>query len=151
MPDRPSPPPPRLTPSAAKELGRALEFVRTNRQLTLRDIAQRTGLSAQYVHNITRGGRFTVSDDVYLRVGQAMCLDEDVVRDHILRARVASDLEQRGLSADQVLFIWRGVEQRCAEQGIALQLDLVKIVAGILNGPPCGGDVVSDTLLKPVE
>lgn len=121
-----------LTPAAAKELGRALRFVRHARNLTLRDIARSAALSAQYVQNIERGERVTVSEDAYLRFAKALALPDSVVMDLVLRARVWSALERRGLTPDQVSFVWRGVEQRLAEQGIDLRTDLSKVVVDIL-------------------
>jgi transcriptional regulator with XRE-family HTH domain len=124
---------PALTPTAAKELGRSLRFFRHARNLTLRDIARSAALSAQYVQNIERGERGTVSESAYSRVATALGIPDEIVLDLLMRARVHSALEQRGLSADQVVFVWRGVEQRLAEQGINLRTDISKVVAEILT------------------
>lgn len=122
-----------LTVTAAKELGRNLRFVRHARNLTLRDIARSASLSPQYVQNIERGERTTVSEDAYVRFARALSIPEDIVLDLIMRARIQSALERRGLSPDQVLFVWRGVEQRLAEQGIDLRTDISKVVVDILG------------------
>jgi transcriptional regulator with XRE-family HTH domain len=122
-----------LTTTAAKELGRSLRFVRHARNLTLRDIGRSAQLSPQYVQNIERGERTTVSEDAYLRFAKALSIPEAIVLDLILRARIQSALEQRGLQPDQVVFVWRGVEQRLAEQGIDLKLDISKVVVDIIG------------------
>lgn len=121
-----------LTTTAAKELGRALRFVRHARNLTLRDIGRSASLSPQYVQNIERGERTTVSEDAYVRFAKALSVPDEIVLDLILRARIQSALERRGLSPDQVVFVWRGVEQRLAEQGVDLKTDIAKVVVDIL-------------------
>jgi len=122
-----------LTTTAAKELGRALRFVRHARNLTLRDIARSASLSPQYVQNIERGERATVSEDAYIRFAKALSIPDEIVLDLIMRARIQSALERRGLSPDQVVFVWRGVEQRLAEQGLDLRTDISKVVVDILG------------------
>lgn len=122
----------RLTATAAKEIGRSLRFVRHARNLTLRDVARSSGLAAQYVQNIERGERGNVSEAAYERVGGALSLPPAMVLDLLMKARIQSALEQRGLSEAQVLFIWRGVEQRLAEQGIDLRTDISKVVVDII-------------------
>jgi transcriptional regulator with XRE-family HTH domain len=122
-----------LTPTAAKELGRSLRFVRHARNLTLRDIARSASLSPQYVQNIERGERGTVSEDAYIRFAKALAIPEEIVLDLLMRARIQSALERRGLQPDQVVFVWRGVEQRLAEQGIDLRTDIAKVVVDILG------------------
>lgn len=121
-----------LTPTAAKELGRALRFVRHARSLTLRDAGKAASLSPQYVQNIERGERTSVSEDAYLRLGKALGVPEEVLLDLILRARVQSALEQRDLPPEHVAFVWKGVEQRLAEVGVDLRTDLSRIVVDIL-------------------
>lgn len=122
-----------LTTEAAKDLGRALRFIRQARSLTLRDVARGAGLSAQYVQNIERAQRTTVSEEAYMRLARPLGLPESVIADLLLRARVQSALAQRGLAQDQVGFIWRGVEQRLGEVGFDLQTDLTKIVVDIIT------------------
>lgn len=121
-----------LTITAAKELGRALRFVRHARNLTLRDAGRSAALSPQYVQNIERGERTSVSEDAYVRLGKALGVPPDVLLDLILRARVQSALEIRGLAPEHVTFVWRGVEQRLAEVGIDLRTDLSRVVTDIL-------------------
>lgn len=122
-----------LTQSAAKEIGRALRFMRHGRTLTLRDVARRAGLSAQYVQNIERGERTNVSEDAYTRLARGLEIEEAVLRDLILKARVMSALEARGLDSEQQAFVWRGVEQRISEVGIDLRTDLARVVADMIR------------------
>ena len=126
-----------LTTQAAKELGRAVRFVRHARSMTLRDVARKSGLSPQYVQNIERGERANVSEDAYVRFGKALELPPDVMLDLILRARIQSALERRGLAGDKVAFVWRGVEQRLEEVGLSLRTDLAGVVTDLLV-PPIG-------------
>lgn len=121
-----------ITESAAKDLGRALRFIRHARNLTLRDVARGAGLSAQYVQNIELAQRTTVSEAAYLRMAKPLEIPESVVADLVLRARIQSALELRGLDAEQVTFVWRGVEQRLAEVGVDMRTDVSKVVADIL-------------------
>lgn len=122
-----------LTGTAAKDLGRAFRFVRHARNLTLRDVARAAALSPQYVQNIEVGERTTVSEEAYLKMSKALGIPEGMILDLLLRARVQSALEQRGLGADQITFVWKGVEQRLAEQGIDLRTDLTRVVVDILS------------------
>jgi len=124
---------PTLTPAAAKELGRSLRFFRHARNLTLRDIARSASLSSQYIQNIERGERGTVSESAYTRFAKALGVPDEIVLDLLMRARVHSALEQRGLLPDQVVFVWRGVEQRLAEQGIDLRTDISRVVVEMLG------------------
>jgi transcriptional regulator with XRE-family HTH domain len=121
-----------LSVTAAKELGRAVRFVRHARNMTLRDVARASGLSPQYVQNIERGERTNVSQDAYMKAAAAVGLPEDTMRDLLLRARVASALEWRGLDREQIGFVWRGVEQRLTEVGVDLRTDLTAVVTELL-------------------
>jgi transcriptional regulator with XRE-family HTH domain len=122
-----------LTTTAAKELGRALRFVRHARNMTLRDTARAAGLSPQYVQNIERGERLSVSEDAYHKLAKSLAVPDATILDLILRARVHSALEQRGLESEQVGFVWKGVEQRLAEVGVDLRVDLTRVVVDILS------------------
>lgn len=122
-----------LTPTAAKDLGRSIRFIRTARELTLRDIALVAELSPQYVQQIERGIRLNVSQEAYTRLAKPLGIPEAVIDDLVMRARVQSALEQRGLNQDQVAFVWRGVEARLVEQGVAVQTDVSKVVAEIMG------------------
>lgn len=122
-----------LTITAAKELGRLIRLYRMTHSLTLRDVAKASGLSPQYVQNIERGERTTVSEDAYTRLAKGLGFPEDSLLDMLLRARVTSALEQRGIDQADVAFVWVGVEQRLHERGIDLHLDMTKILADVLS------------------
>jgi transcriptional regulator with XRE-family HTH domain len=121
-----------LTPTTAKELGRALRFMRHARTLTLRDIAREAGLSSQYVQNIERGERTNVSEDAYARLARALGVPERVVGDLLLKARVQAALDARGIATDTAAFVWRGIEQRLEERGLGIRTDLAAVVADLL-------------------
>lgn len=122
-----------LTTTAAKELGRGLRFMRHARNLTLRDVAKRAELSAQYVQNIERGERLGASEDAYTRLARGYEIPVEIVDDLLLKARVVSALEQRGLDDKQQTFVWRGVEQRLTEIGVDVKTDISKVVAGMIG------------------
>jgi len=109
-----------LTGEAAKELGRALRLIRHTRQITLRDASRAAGLSPQYINNIERGERATVSRDAFDRLTKGLGGPQEVYDDLVVRARIDSALAERGLSSEDRAFIWRGVEQRLAERGVKL-------------------------------
>lgn len=121
-----------LTQTAARELGKGFRFLRHARQLTLRDVAKRAGLSAQYVQNIERGERTSTSDEAYEKLARGYEVPMRILADMILRARVMSALEVYGLTADQQRFVWRGVEQRMAESGVNFTTDLAQVVSEML-------------------
>ena len=123
---------PMLTITAAKDLGRSVRFVRHARNMTLRDAARAASLSPQYIQNIERGERTTVSEDAYMRFAKAIGIPEGVMLDLLMRARVYSALEQRGLNSEQATFVWKGVEQRLAEVGVDFRTDLTRVVVDIL-------------------
>ena len=114
---------------AAKEFGGALRLIRTTRRITLRDTAGKSGLSPQYINNIERGDRIhdkrtgetrprAISQEAYERLASALeGPPPGVFADLLLRARIATALEERGLSAEQVAFVLKGVDQRLAEIG----------------------------------
>jgi transcriptional regulator with XRE-family HTH domain len=89
-----------LTVDAAKDLGRGLRFMRHARNLTLRDVSRRAELSAQYVQNLERGERPNASEEAYMRLARGYDIPEAVVSDLLLKARVMSALEQRGLDRE---------------------------------------------------
>lgn len=127
-----------ISRTASRDLGRSLRFVRQARSLTLRDVATGANLSPQYVQNIELGQRTSVSEDAFLRLAKPLEVPEGVVMDLILRARIYSALEWRGLTPEQSAFVWTGVEHRLSEVGVDLRTDLSKIVADILNAPSPG-------------
>ena len=122
-----------LTPTAAKELGRAFRFFRHAGNLSLRDVAKRAGLSAQYVQNIERGEKFNASTDVFTRLARGYELPAAVIDNLVLKAEVMSALERRGLDQESAEFIWRGVEQRLGEKGVEYRTDLVEVVSTMIG------------------
>lgn len=109
-----------LTAGAAKDLGRALRLIRHTRQVTLRDAAATAQLSPQYINNIERGERQTVSREAFSNLAKALGGPPEVYEDLMLRARIDSALEERGLDAEARAFVWTGVEQRLKERGVRL-------------------------------
>ena len=119
---------PTVVSAAARELGRSLRFIRQARSLTLRDVARGSGLSAQYVAQVELAQRTNVSEEAIRRMAGPLGVGESVVADLLLRARVKADLEARGLTEDQVSFIWRGVEQRLSEIDVKVQTDMAVLI-----------------------
>ena len=105
-----------------KELGRTLRLVRHMRQMTLRDVARRSGRSYQYVQNIETGARGAVvaSDEAFAEwIATGYSLPLPMVQGMILRAEVSSALESYGLSLADVDFGWAGIDGRLRELGKA--------------------------------
>lgn len=121
-----------LTGAASREFGRKLRFLRHTRNTTLRDIAKRAQMSAQYVQNLEKGERLNPSDELLDRLPAAYEVRPEVIADLILRARIESALEKRGLDADQVEFVWRGIAPRLAEVGLE-QTDVARVAAEMLR------------------
>lgn len=119
---------PAATSAAARELGRSLRFIRQARSLTLRDVAKGSGLSAQYIAQIELAQRTKVSEEAIRRLSGPLGVSESVIDDLLLRARVKRDLEARGLTEDQVSFVWRGVEQRLSEIDVKVQTDMAVLI-----------------------
>lgn len=122
-----------ISDTAAKDLGKSLRFIRHARDLTLRDVAKGAELSPQYVQQIELAQRTNVSEEAYLRLAKPLGIPEAIIADLLLRARIYSALEWRGLPPEQATFVWRGVEQRLAEVGVDLKIDMAKVVADILG------------------
>jgi len=121
-----------LTPGVARDLGRTLRFLRHGRDLTLADVAKRSGVSIGYVQNIESGVRHNADDGTYAKLGHGLGLDREVIDDLLLRARIMSALDHRGIAPDIATFVWRGVEQRLEESGARLQLNLERVIADML-------------------
>jgi transcriptional regulator with XRE-family HTH domain len=121
-----------VTEGAAKELGRSIRFIRQARSLTLRDVAKGAGLSAQYLGQIELAQRLGISEEAIQKLARPLGVPEAVMDDLLMRARIQSALETRGLGAEDVSFVWRGVEQRLAERGIDFKVDISKIVTEML-------------------
>lgn len=121
-----------ISKGAAKDLGRTLRFIRQARSLTLRDVAKGSGLSMQYIGQIELAQRLGISEEAIQKLARPLGLSNGIVDDLMLRARIQSALEARGLAPDDAAFVWRGVEQRLAERGIDLKTDISKIVTEML-------------------
>lgn len=125
-----------ITDAAARDLGRAIRFIRQARSLTLRDVSRSAGLSAQYIAQMELAQKTGVSEDAFRRLAKPLGIPENAMGDLLLRARVQSALEVRGLDAQHVQFVWRGVEQRLAEVGVDVQTDIAALVSDMLVNPP---------------
>jgi transcriptional regulator with XRE-family HTH domain len=123
-----------LTENAARDLGKALRFLRHANNLTLRDVAKRAGMSAQYVQNIERGERINASEEAFEKLARGYEVPLPVVQDLLMKARIISALEMHGLSPEHQSFIWRGVEQRLTELGVDIRTDVARVVANMLGG-----------------
>ena len=123
-----------ITEAAAKELGRSLRFIRQARSLTLRDMAKGAQLSPQYIAQVELAQRVGVSEEALRRFAGPLGIPEAMIADLLLRARVKSALEVRGLAPDQVLFAWRGLELRLTEVGVDVTTDVSKVVDDIFAG-----------------
>jgi transcriptional regulator with XRE-family HTH domain len=122
-----------ITETAAKELGRSLRFIRQARSLTLRDMAKGAQLSPQYIAQVELAQRLGVSEEALRRLAKPLGIPETVIADLLLRARIQSALEVRGLNPTDVTFVWRGVEQRLSEVGVDMKTDISKVVVDILG------------------
>lgn len=122
-----------LTPTVAADLGKNLKFLRQARGLLLDDVAKGAGISITYLQNIESGVRTNTDEDRFVGVADGLRIDRDVLRDLLLRGRVLSALELRGLDAEKQNFVWRGTEQRINEVGLTLQTDMGKIINQILE------------------
>ncbi len=121
-----------LTPEAARDLGKTLRFIRHARNMTLHDVALGSGLSIGYIQNLEGGARTNASEETYLKLSKGYKVPESLMLDWILRARMHTALQRRGLSEEHRLFIWRGVESRLAEIGLP-PTDLAKFVSELIG------------------
>jgi transcriptional regulator with XRE-family HTH domain len=122
-----------LTVAASRELGKGLRFLRHAQNLTLRDVAKRSGLSPQYIQNIERGERTNASDEAYEKLALGYEVPLVIIRGMLLKANIVSALERFGVDEANQAFIWRGVEQRLAEIGVDTKTDLARVVAEMLG------------------
>lgn len=120
-----------LTPAAAQELGRTYRFVRQAREMTLREASKASGMSMQYVMNIEQGSRTNVSEPFLRKLGAGYRLAPTSVDNLLLRARIVSALERRGLDAAQQMVAWRRTEAALAELGIDTQEGVREMVAAL--------------------
>ncbi len=124
-----------LTQAEAKEFGRALRFIRDARRMPLREVSSTTEISYQYLHNIEAGDRTGFSDDLVVKLQRAYRLPDRALDDLLLRARVRSALDMRGISKSDADAAWRMLETRLGELGTPIHTDLAVLVAGILGQP----------------
>lgn len=122
-----------LSGSAAKELGRALRFIRQARGLSLRDVAHEAPMSPQYLQNIERGERTAASMDVYDRLQRVYDLPEGAIPDLLLRARVMSALTDRGVTPAHAGAVWTAVESQLNALRYPINTDLAELVAAIIR------------------
>ena len=123
-----------MTPAAAKELGRAFRFVRQAHDMTLRDAAKVSGVSVQYILNIEQGSRSNISEDVLRRMGQGYQMAPRVVDNMLLKSRVISALERRGLDAAQQNIAWKRLETTLIELGVDMQEGVREMVSALYGG-----------------
>lgn len=121
-----------LTNSAAKELGRALRFIRQARGLSLREVAKSAPMSPQYLQNIERGERTAASLDVYGRLQRVYELPEGALADLILKARFLSAMEERGVTREHATALWASVETQLQTLRYPVRTDLAELVAAII-------------------
>jgi len=134
-----------LTQAEAREFGRALRFIRDARRMPLRAVSLETGISYQYLHNIEVGTRVNKetgavtpvdpSPDILEKLQRAYRLSDRGLDDLLLRARVRSALDMRGISKSDADAAWRMLETRLGELGTPIHTDLAQLVAGILGQP----------------
>lgn len=122
-----------LTPGVARDLGRTFRFLRTGRNMTLNDLAKRTGLSIGYIANIEVGDKTNPSEEQLLKLARGLNVPMEAIRHLIFRARVFSALELAGITPDTAMFVWRGIEQRLRERDFILQTDVSKLIADMLE------------------
>ncbi len=122
-----------LTEGAAREIGTAFRFFRHARRDTLRDAAQRAGMSYQYAHNIESGARDNVTEEKFHALGRAYGVPEELVTNLILRARIATALEGRGVAPADIGRAWAGIVSVMAALGYPADVDLATAVAGLLE------------------
>jgi transcriptional regulator with XRE-family HTH domain len=122
-----------LSDVAAKELGRALRFIRQARGMSLRDVANVAPMSPQYLQNIERGERTSASIDVYGRLQRVYDLPEGALDDLILKARVLSALYDRGVTKEHAGVVWPAVEKQLNALRYPVRTDLAELVAAIIS------------------
>jgi transcriptional regulator with XRE-family HTH domain len=115
-----------LTPAAAKDLGRAFRHMRKAWDLTYRDAAKASGVSAQYIMNVDHGQKANVSEAVYRAMATAYKLPPDKLDNLLLRARLLSALERRGLTLEQSHTLLERLSQSALRMGIDLETDITE-------------------------
>ena len=117
-----------LAPSSARWLGHRLGLLRLGRSMTYRDLRRAGGPSTQYAQQIIAGLRCAVTDEEYGRLARAVGMPGPMLADHLLRVRIMSALEWRGIAQPDRDFVWTGIEQRLAERGVRLDLDIARLL-----------------------
>ena len=123
-----------LTSAAAREMGEEFKAFRKLRDLTLRAAAKASGVSMQYVLNIEQGSRPNVSEPYVRKLGDGYGLSPIVVGNLILKARVMSALERRGLDSEQQTVAWKRMESTLIELGLNLQGGVRQMFTDLYTG-----------------
>jgi transcriptional regulator with XRE-family HTH domain len=121
-----------LTPSASKELGRALRFIRQAKGMSLRDVGRYAPMSPQYLQNVERGERLNVSTEVYEKLGHVYGLPPHALDDLVLKAQMMSALDLRGVPPPDRDAMWKIIEHRMGELGFPIRTNLAELVASLL-------------------
>lgn len=122
-----------LSRSAAKDLGRALRFIRQARGLSLRDVAKAAPMSPQYLQNIERGERTAASVAVYERLQRVYELPEGALGDLLLKARLISALEERGVTQVHARGLWARLEGELNALRYPVRTNLAELVAALIE------------------
>ena len=122
-----------LTPGAAHDFGRGLQFVRRAQQRTLADAGRDGGISAQYLQNIESGRKVNLTDDAFNHLIAAYRVPAEVIENQWLKARILTALDERGLDDKQRDIVWRAVESRLDELGYHMRDQLARTVQELLG------------------
>jgi transcriptional regulator with XRE-family HTH domain len=122
-----------LSEGAARDIGTAFRFFRHARGDTLRDAAQRAGMSYQYVHNIESGRRPEVADEKFYSLARAYGVSEEAVANLLFKARITTLLEQRSVAPADIPRTWSGLVAVMATLGYTVEVDLSRVVATLLT------------------
>jgi len=139
-----------LTPGEAREFGETLRIIREALHMTFRRVDEAsvasggTRVSYQYLKNIEEGTRpardgnvTTVepSEAVILQLQRLYRLPDRSLDDLLLRARVRSALNQRGISKSDTDSAWKMLATRLGELGTPIHTDRGELINAILNRP----------------
>lgn len=122
-----------LTPVAAEELGGTLRLVRQLRSEFLGDVARKSGLSTGYIQNLELGSRTNAAEETLIRLAKGYGIPEPMMQDLILRARILTALERRGLDPKQRSFVWEGTAVRLEGIGFKPNVDMAAFLALVFN------------------
>jgi transcriptional regulator with XRE-family HTH domain len=127
---------PALSPTAARDLGHSLRLIRTNRDMSLRDVEKVVGAmpKMQYLQQIEQGVRPGASREVFTNLDRVYRLPKGSVHDLVLKAEVLTALEGRGVSTGDRDAVWRMVESRLNELGYPIVSNLGLIISSIIGG-----------------